>query len=299
MATKQRSRSRRSASSRTSAPYVAPVLDPTWQNPYAPSAQERAAHQAALRHFARRRVLPQSVVAVVVIVVLAALVVVSPWSALGAIVVAGLYAWYLTRYLRNFEGRALVLESALRDSFTVTGTPHDVARLATVVDRLSATFGVDGVTPYIVADPGYNAALVPGEDGFSLFVTDALMRDFELIELEAVVAHCLARQRIGVLGRQAAAAALALPDGAARRLVGSAMTYRADEVAAAAIRYPLGLAAALRRCAAQSPTSESFLRDGRLSSWRWVFFDVVGGRDDIEPGDLDDPLVRARALEEW
>ncbi|MGC8510671.1 MAG: hypothetical protein ACP5PB_07355 [Acidimicrobiales bacterium] len=299
MATKQRSRSRRSTSSRSSAPYVAPVLDPTWQNPYAPSVQERAAHQLALRRFARRRQLPQGVAVAAVVAALVALAVVSPWSVLGAVFVAGLYAWYLHRYLRDFENRALTLERALRDSFTLTGTPHDVARLATVVDRLSATFGVDGVTPYIVADAGYNAALVPGEDGLSLFVTDALMRDFELIELEAVVAHCLARQRVGALGRQAVAAALSLPEAAARRLAGSDVAYRADEVAAAAIRYPLGLAAALRRCAMQSVPSDSFLHDRRYESWRWVFFNVAAGRDAVDGGDLDDPLVRARALEEW
>ncbi len=278
---------------------MAPVLDPTWENPYAPSARERAVHQAALRRFARRRQLPLSVAVGVVVVALVALVVVSPWSILGAVVVAGLYAWYLHRYLRDFESRGLALEKVLRSSFTLTGTPHDVARLATVVDRLSATFGVDGVTPYIVADAGYNAALVPGVDGFSLFVTDALMRDFELIELEAVVAHCLARQRVGALGRQAVAAALALPAGVARPLAGDDLAYRADEVAAAAIRYPLGLAAALRRCATQSPPSDSFLRDRRYESWRWVFFNVAAQSDATEVGGLDDPLVRARALEEW
>ena len=235
----------------------------------------------------------------VVVVVLLALVAVSPWSALAAVVVAGLGAWDHHRYLRDFEGRALALEGALRAAFAVGGTPYDVARLATVVDRLSATFGVDAVTPHIVADPGYNAALVPGANGFALFVTDALMRDFELIELEAVVAHCLARQRIGALGRQAVAAALALPEGTARRLAGSDLVYRADEVAAAAIRYPLGLAAALRRCAAQVVPVGSLLRDQRYESWRWVFFNVAAGRESSELGDLDDPLVRARALEEW
>ena len=32
-----------------------------------------------------------------------------------------------------------------------------------------------------------------------------MMRDFELIELEGVVAHCLARQRLGLLERESLA----------------------------------------------------------------------------------------------
>ncbi len=275
------------------------MLDPTWENPYAPSTQERLAHQAALRRFARRRQTVPSVVVATVVVVLLVLAMVSAWFVLGAVVVAGLYAWYLYRYLRDFERRSLALEGVLRKSFTLAGSAGEVARLATVVDRLSATFGVDGVVPYIVDDGGYNAALVPSGDGLSLFVTNALMRDFELIELEAVVAHCFARQRIGALGRQATAAALALSESTARQLAGVGVAYRADEVAAAAIRYPLGLAAALRRCASQTPPSHTLLRDRRFESWRWVFFNPAAGRDSIEVGDLDDPLVRARALEEW
>ena len=43
MATKQRSRSRRSNSRDRPERYVAPVLDPTWQSPYLPSAEERQA----------------------------------------------------------------------------------------------------------------------------------------------------------------------------------------------------------------------------------------------------------------
>jgi len=64
-----------------------------------------------------------------------------------------------------------------------------------VLDRLSATFGVDNVSALIVEESGYNAALVPSGAKYSLFVTNALMSDFELIELEGVVAHCLARER--------------------------------------------------------------------------------------------------------
>src|SRR6204780_2681323 len=88
MATKQRSRSRRSNPSRDRGPrYVAPVLDPNWQNPYSPSSDERLHNQRVVRRFAVRRRLPLAVGVVVVVVVLIVLgFVVTPWL-LGAAVV--------------------------------------------------------------------------------------------------------------------------------------------------------------------------------------------------------------------
>ena len=86
--------------------------------------------------------------------------------------------------------------------FKAGGTSVDRQRLVTVLDRLTATFGVDGVSAFIVEESGYNAALVPNGTALSMFVTSAMMRDFELIEIEGVVAHCLARHRLGLLSRE-------------------------------------------------------------------------------------------------
>jgi hypothetical protein len=70
-------------------------------------------------------------------------------------------------------------------------------------------------------------------------------------------------------------------------------------VAAASIRYPLGLAGALRKCARQEIASDSFFASPTYAEWRWVFFDQWSDRRVSDLGDLDDAELRARALEEW
>lgn len=300
MATKQRSRSRRPHDSRDRTPrYVAPVLDPEWNNPYAPSAAERHDHQRALRDYAIRRQLPQTIAVAVVVVALIVGVVAVPWLPALGVVVAVLYGWSLRRSLLSYHERGHTLGAAMLAAFGAGGNQTERLRLVTVLDRLAATFGVDHVSAFIVNDHGYNAALVPDGAKYSLFVTSALMQDFELIELEGVVAHCLARQRLGVLEREAVAAASSISPEARENLAGRGQAYRADEVAAASIRYPLGLAAALRKCARQELASDSFFATTRYAEWRWVFFDQWSDRRVSDLGDLDDAELRARALEEW
>ena len=299
MATKQRSRSRRSNTSRDRAPrYVAPVLDPNWKSPYSPTNAEKHANQKVVRSFALRKKLPESIGVAIVVVVLIAGVVVWPWLPLVGIAIALLYGWDLRRALVRYEAKGLTLGNLVVDQFKAGGTAMDRLRLTTVMDRLAATFGVDAVNTYIVSDPGYNAALVPSGAGLSFFVTDALMRDFELIELEGVVAHCLARHRLGLLLRESVAAVAVTNDESRRTLAGQGLAYRADEVAAVAIRYPPGLAGALRKCASQQLSSTSFFAGPTYAQWRWIWFDIWSGRAS-DLGDLDDVELRARALEEW
>ncbi len=299
MATKQRSRSRRSSPSRDRGPrYVAPVLDPNWQSPYAPTHAEKHANQKVVRSFAMRKKLPESIGVALVVLVLIVGVIVAPWVPLVGIAVALLYAWDLRHSLVRYEARGLALGNLVLDQFKAGGSEKDRLRLATVMDRLAATFGVDAVKIYIVSDPGYNAALVPTGPGLSFFVTDALMRDFELIELEGVVAHCLARHRLGLLLRESLASVAATNDDARRALAGQGLAYRADEVAAAAIRYPPGLAGALRKCAGEQLSSTSFFAGTTYAQWRWIWFNIWSDRAH-DLSDLDDVELRARALEEW
>jgi Zn-dependent protease with chaperone function len=299
MATKQRSRSRRSSPSRDRGPrYVAPVLDPNWQSPYSPTNAEKHHNQKVVRSFAMRKKLPQSVGVGVVVLILVAGVIVAPWVPIIGIAVALLYGWDLRRSLVRYESKGLTLGNLVLDQFKSGGTEMDRLRLATVMDRLAATFGVDAVNIYIVSDPGYNAALVPTGPGLSFFVTDALMRDFELIELEGVVAHCLARHRLGMLLRESVAAVAVTSDESRRALAGPGLAYRADEVAAAAIRYPPGLAEALRKCAGESLSSTSFFAGSTYAQWRWIWFNIWSDRAS-DLSDLDDVELRARALEEW
>jgi hypothetical protein len=278
---------------------VAPVLDPTWQNPYAPSTSERHHNVRVVRRFAFKRRLPQTIVIAVVALALIAGVVVVPWLPAVGVVVAVVYIWDLRRVIASYARRGQSLGGALLAEFSPGGDGADRVRLVTVLDRLAATFGVDGVSAFIVSDPGYNAALVPNGTNFSLVVTSSLIQDFELIELEGVVAHCLARQRLGLLDRESLASVISLSDDQRQTLAGDGKTYRADEVAAASIRYPLGLAGALRKCARQHPAEGSFFNSVTYAQWRWVFFDQWSDRREGDLGDLDDVELRARALEEW
>ena len=300
MATKQRPRSRRSNVSRDRGPrYVAPVLDPTWQNPYVPSTSERHHNERVLRRFAFRRRLPQTIVAGVVALALVAGVAVVPWLPAAGVLVALVYAWDLRRAVDTYAKRGQSLGALLLAQFSPGGDSIERLRLVTVLDRLAATFGVDHVSAFIIEDSGYNAALVPDGAKFSLYVTSALMQDFELIELEGVVAHCLARQRLGLLERESLACVTTLSDDARRVLAGRGKAYRADEVAAASIRYPLGLAGALRKCARQQLAPDSFFSSTSYDQWRWVFFNQWSDQRGSDIGDLDDVELRARALEEW
>lgn len=300
MATKQRSRSNRSNSSRDRGPrYVAPVLDPAWQNPYSPSTAERHTNQHAVRTFALKKQLPLSITVVVVTVALVVGSIASLILPVVAVVLFVGYGFYARHSLSKFENCGNSLGTLMLDTFKASGTSTDRQRLITVIDRLVATFGVDTVSAFIVEDSGYNAALVPNGSGLSFFITDSMMRDFELIEIEGVVAHCLARHRLGLLNRESVASVASLSDDARRSLAGVGSAYRADEVAAAAIRYPLGLAGALRKCAHQVVPQGSFFSSPTYATWRWIWFDIWSDRTQNDMSDLDDVELRARALEEW
>lgn len=279
---------------------MAPVLDPTWHSPYSPSSSERHHNQGVIRRFAFNRRVPQTVF--MVLVVVAAVVVgimTALWLLLVGVGVALLYTWDLRRVVHNYAERGQTLGASMLARFDAGGTSAERQRLVTVLDRLAATFGVANVSAFVVTDSTYNAALVPDGSKHSLFVTSALLQDFDLIELEGVVAHCLARQRLGLLERESLAAVLTLSDEGRANLAGQGKTFRADEVAAASIRYPLGLAGALRRCANQRVREDSFFNGEDYVTWRWVFFDRWSERLPCDLGDLDDVELRARALEEW
>jgi hypothetical protein len=243
--------------------------------------------------------MPQTVVAGAVTIVFFILFLVAPWLPALGVVVAVAYGWDLHRSEARFERRGLTLGATMLDKFHAGGTNEDRQRLAIVLDRLSATFGVDAVSALIVDEAGYNAALIPNGSKYSLFVTDSLMSDFELIELEGVVAHCLARERLGLLTRESVASVVSMTNDTRRVLAGTGTAYRADEVAAAAIRYPLGLAGALRKCAAQELPATSFFRSPSYAESRWIWFNIWSDRPQSNLADLDDAELRALALEEW
>ncbi len=296
----QRTRTRRTGSSRDRRPsYVAPTLDPTWQSPYSPSKEEREGHRKAVVTATIRGLRLRGVIVGAVVVALFIATAWQPLFAILALVVGGLFIYDAYRQISSAEAKGERLGDLMLATFTPGGTPVERRRLVTVLDRLAATFGVNAVSAFIVADATYNAALVPSGDSYALYVTSALMRDFELIELEGVVAHLMARHRLGVLPREAASAVLSLSAEKRQFLAGSGLAYRADEVAAAAIRYPLGLASALRKCARQVISVDSFFATPTYDQWRFVFFDMRSDRQVNDTTDLDDVELRAMALEEW
>ncbi len=284
-----------------------PVLDPNWQNPYTPSPSEREENRRAVRTNAMLRLRPV-LYGAVGIFVLSVVVAVSGiwisaiagwwWPLIGLALVGAVLGTNELR-CRRVESLIPTLASTLEAQFTPGGSSVDAQRLATIVDRLSATFGLHDVAMRIVSDPGYNAALVPLGDGVVVFVSDALMRDFELIELEGVLAHLMARERLNALTRLCAASLSSLAFADAHRLAGLSIAYRADEVAAAGIRYPQGLANALEKCAKQTLSSQSYFASERYNATRWIWFNMFADRPSPLAGDLDDASVRSAALAEW
>jgi hypothetical protein len=213
--------------------------------------------------------------------------------------IATILAFWSIGRLRSLEAAVPTLATSLRGAFVEGGSVQERQRLSTIVDRLAATFGLHEVTALIIVDEAYNATLLLEEEGLLLLVTSALVRDFELIEIEGVVAHLMARHRLGLLEREAAAALSGYPVADAHRLAGTSQAYRADEVAAAGIRYPLGLSQALSRCAEQRVPPGSFFASARYDETRWVWFNIYSDRTTSTDGDVDDAVVRARALAEW
>jgi len=295
----KRGSSQRRPQRRVSGPvFVAPVLDPTWQSPYNATSEERESRESALRGAATRRaaVIGGLGVATAIALSLVGYVLVG----VAAAVIGGIVAGTILRRSSRHLDSALDLAARLITRFDVGGTPQDRLRLSTIAERLSATFGMDAVACMVVRDATPNAALLMDRNGYSLLMTTGLMENADLIELEGVVAHCMARQRLGYL--QLSAAAAQGVDSAGRRLFDKLcpdFAFRADEVASAAIRYPVGLAGALRRCEGAIVPSSSYFASDAFRAERVVWFDpYIDGRD-VEASNRNVASVRAAALEEW
>ncbi len=197
---------------------------------------------------------------------------------------------------------------ALRSVGAVPLDEHDEPRLSNIVEGLCATFGVRVPALHLVRDRVPNACAL-GRDATSadLVVTTGLLDLLDPIQLEGVVAHELAHVKRGDNGVSCIALTLArLVGGEAtlRRSIGtdSSREYRADVLAASAVRYPSGLLSALQlMMRAPAPAADSVFAPPRYGSTRWVWIDPsVGHRDDpVVPGDLDETAVRAAALSEW
>ena len=176
-------------------------------------------------------------------------------------------------------------------------------RVENLVEGLCATFGVAHPPLYVVEDPSVNLAMVATTLGAAMVVTRGLLDSLSLVELEGVVAHGLAHVRLDDVRRGTIAATLPSvlgKDAMRHRLAGRGRLQRADEVAAATVRYPVAIAAVLERCVAQpTPVSPSLFATERFARTRWLWFDPMPGVRGPQLDELDAPSVRAQALAEW
>ncbi len=187
--------------------------------------------------------------------------------------------------------------------------PDELPRLRNLVEGLCATMGVEPPEVLVVDRPCANAlALARSARASWLVVTAGLEPSLSVVELEAVLAHELVRVKLHDTRVAAAALALAAPlaalrgrsDARVRSLVGPSRLFRADQRAAAVVRYPPGLASALERLLAvaesvrPAPAPWEGGRVARCTRPLWV--DPVGAGDVPREGDLDHTAVRAAAL---
>jgi Peptidase family M48 len=176
-------------------------------------------------------------------------------------------------------------------------------RVENLVEGLCATFGVSHPPLFVVEDPSVNLAMVATTVGAVMVVTRGLLDTLDLVQLEGVIAHGLAHLRLDDVRRGTIAATLPSvlgKDAMRHRLAGRGRLLRADEVAAATVRYPVAIAAVLERCVnAPAPVPPSLFATERFARTRWLWFDPMPGVKDAQLDSLDAPSVRAQALAEW
>jgi len=191
----------------------------------------------------------------------------------------------------------------------------DQARVFNQVEGLCATLGL--VVPRVcVVDDAALGALVLGRRRrlAVMVVTTGLAQSLDPVQLEAVLAHELVHVRRGEVVPATMAAAVALPFTAVlpgapelvHRLSGRGREFLADQQAVRVTRYPPGLRQALALMVDGPVPAPASPLAGRGSSsvmrWLWTVRSTALGSPDGargEPGELDEPVVRIAALDEW
>ena len=181
-------------------------------------------------------------------------------------------------------------------------------RLANLVNSMVATVGLSAPSFAIIDDALPNACSVGSGADATLVVTRGLLTELDLIELEGVIAHELAHLRRGDGDRAALAVrCLAFRPGSRRsealhRGVGIGRELRADQIGAASVRYPRGMASAMAICeSGAQPQPSSFFASPAFLSTRWLWFDPMVGERSAEAacGNHDATSLRLAVLEEW
>lgn len=182
-------------------------------------------------------------------------------------------------------------------------------RLANLVAGLCASLGVPRPRLWVVPDRVPNACALGRRPASAvLVVTTGLLDQLGLIEMEGVVAHELVHVKRHDTSVSETAIAVLSPlvrltgrDGIMHAAMGRGREYRADEVAAATVRYPPGLHDALALMEqGPEPASESVFCGPRWTVTRWLWVDpMVGDRHRSVVGELDATSLRRDALAEW
>ena len=185
----------------------------------------------------------------------------------------------------------------------------DLPRVSALLDVLGSTFGVAPASVRVIDDAVPNAAVVAAKYGVSLILTTGLLSSLSLVEIEGVLGHLLARQRLEAVRRSTIGAGLALllgpigrRSGVAHRLTGIGGLFRADEIAAVTVRYPVGLCDALAKMVdGPLPAGGSLFSSVVYETTRWLFVDPSIARRSVDEalGDIDATSVRRAALAEW
>jgi Zn-dependent protease with chaperone function len=249
----------------------------------------------------RLAVLPGLVLGVVVGVVLAAIGL--PVEGLVALVVlAAVVTLAVDRSAANSIPRAVGAHPSVE---------ADRPRLHNLVDGLCATMGLPRPEILVVESDVPNALAAGRSPGQALLiVTTALEPALSVVELEGVLAHELVHVKRYDTLLAGVAVTLAGPYAALRGtdravalvhdLVGHGREFSADQRAAAVVRYPRGIGAALGSFAEVPPGSRPWppggSRAAQLTRWLWIDPMAAGTPMESMEGNLDDTRVRAAAL---
>ena len=138
-------------------------------------------------------------------------------------------------------------------------TLEEFPRLHNTVDGLCVTHGIDPPDLYVLDAPTGNAAVLGDRHRAVLIVTTGAVDSLDLVGLEALVAHAVARCRDGGLADETAAALFGrvpVIGRLARRLGDRDRAMAADMAGAELTRYPPGMQRALTTLSGLGTTVE-------------------------------------------
>jgi heat shock protein HtpX len=185
------------------------------------------------------------------------------------VVVAALAGWVYWGADRLVRASLVGSGVAFRDA-----DPQVDARLYNMAEGLATTIGVRCPKLAVLESDGLNAMVSGARRGRELVVvTSGLLRDLNVVELEAVLAEVLYRLRRGEV---AAETALVATFGLGRSyLLGAGRDTRLDSEAVRITRYPPALASALEKMEAKGSAVPG---QGARSAHLWVA-DPLAGSD--------------------